>query len=240
MKTMLARCKTRALVLGLCSLLPAMATCADDWQAHAAIRSAAEEATRQRFGGAAGEVRAVADALDSRLRLRACEVPLVAELPPAAREAGRVTAEVRCPGAQPWRLYVPVRVAVTRTVVVTATPLERGKVLAEGDVILAQRDVDAAPAGYLTSATAVLGQRLRRNLPADTVLSPGLLDAPVIVRRGQDVTLQVRSGPVVVQMAGVARDDGALGQTIAVANSTSKKVVQGIVRNEKTVEIRLP
>jgi flagella basal body P-ring formation protein FlgA len=41
-------------------------------------------------------------------------------------------------------------------------------------------------------------------------------------------------------MAGVARDDGALGQTIAVANATSKKIVQGVVKNEKTVEIRLP
>ena len=52
--------------------------------------------------------------------------------------------------------------------------------------------------------------------------------------------MEARAGAITVQMAGVARDDGGLGQTIPVENSSSKKVVQAVVRNEKYVEILLP
>jgi flagella basal body P-ring formation protein FlgA len=38
----------------------------------------------------------------------------------------------------------------------------------------------------------------------------------------------------------VARGDGALGELIDVQNVSSKKILQAIVINEKTVEIHLP
>lgn len=236
-------CKTGARCVAIAAagfpLLSAPAAAAQ-WQDGAAIRATAEEIAHERFAAAAAAVTVAADALDPRLRMPACDQPLTGVLPAASQETARVTVEVRCTGARSWRLFVPVRVTLEKDIVLAAVPLERGKVLAPGDVILARREVAATPGGYLTTVETAAGQVVRRSVPAGTVLTPGLLDAPVLVKRGQSVTLQARSGPIVVQMAGVAKGNGALGEIIGVENLSSGRVVQGIVRNEKSVEIMVP
>jgi flagella basal body P-ring formation protein FlgA len=201
------------------------------------IGAAAEAAVQAHLRESTGEVRTAAEPLDARLRLPACDQPLQAALPAGTRAAARMTVAVSCPGAQAWRLHVPVRVTVMRAVVVAAMPLERGKVLAAGDVILAEREVSGAGAGYLTATAGASGRVLRRGVAAGTVIAPGLLESPLVVRRGQPVTLEVRAGGLAVQMAGIAQADGALGERIPVRNSSSKKILQGTVKNEKIVEI---
>lgn len=231
-------CLQTAVMAGL--LLGWMLAVAEPWQDAALIGEAAEDAARTHLSSAAGSVVVKAERLDPHLRLPACNQPLVADLPAAARLSARLTVAVRCTSNTPWRVYVPVRVTVTRMLVVTAAPLPRGKVLAPGDMILAEREISVAPGGYFTTLDAATGRVLRRPVAAGVVLSPGLLDAPLLVRRGQAVTLEARSGGIAVQMAGVSRADGSQGDRIEVKNISSGKVVQGIVKNEKTIEIPLP
>lgn len=213
---------------------------ADTWQDLASIGTSAEQVVAARYTDPAEHVEVSAAPVDPRLRLPACGQPLQAAVPDAAGEASRFSVEVRCDGPRSWRLRVPVEVTVRRALVVTAVPLERGKVLAAGDVILADRVVAAVPGGYLTSTGAAIGQVLRRSLPAGAVIAPVQLTAPVLIRRGQQVTLEAKSGAIAVQMAGIARADGALGEIISVENPSSRRVLQGVVRNEKSVEIRVP
>lgn len=218
-------------------LPPAMAA---QFEAPGSIRAAAEQAVLEQFAATAGQVSVEAQEPDPRLLLPACDVPLAATAPARSQDSARVTAEVRCAGSRAWRLHVPVNVTVRRAVVVTAQPLERGKVLAPDDVILAERELTGMTGGYLTRIEAATGQVLRRAVPAGAALTPGLLESPVLIRRGQPVTVQARSGSLTVQAPGVARGDGALGQVIEVQNSSSKKIVQAVVLNERSVEIRLP
>jgi flagella basal body P-ring formation protein FlgA len=218
-------------------LLPAPAEAAA-WQDHGAIRGAAERAAMDAAGADGARVAARADALDPRLRLPACGAPLAAETPAAAK-GGRVTVEVRCPAGQGWRLFVPVRVTVTRTVVVAARSLARDAVLAPGDVQLAERDVSTLPYGYLPAADLALGRQLRRGLAPGDVLTPALVAEPVVVRRGQSVTLEARGRGLRVVMPGIARAEGAAGERIPVENARSGRIVQAVVRDGGTVEIRL-
>ncbi len=239
-------CHARAISAALLTLVfcggaaPLQAGEASRFEAATRIRAAAEEAVRTRLADTPGQVRAEAEALDSRLLLPACDVPLAATVPARSQDSARLTAEVSCTGMRPWRLFVPVRVSVRRVVVVTALPLERGKTLTPDDVILAERDLAAVAGGYLTRIEAASGQVLRRAVPAGAALSPALLEAPLLIRRGQPVTLQARTGALMVQAPGLARGDGALGQVIEVQNASSKKIIQAVVLNEKTVEIRVP
>jgi flagella basal body P-ring formation protein FlgA len=69
------------------------------------------------------------------------------------------------------------------------------------------------------------------------VLLPGLLDRPPLVRRGQEVMLEARAAGLTVRMAGVARRDGRLGETIPVENISSGEVREAIVRSAKSVEV---
>jgi flagella basal body P-ring formation protein FlgA len=138
-----------------------------------------------------------------------------------------------------WRLYVPVQVAGTRPVLVAARTLARDTILAPGDVRLAPRELATAAYGTFADVDQVVGLRLRRDLPEGTVLSPGLVDQPPLVRRGQEVTLEARTGGLSVRMAGVARRDGRLGETIPVQNVSSGEVREAVVRSAKSVEVLL-
>lgn len=230
-----------SIALLLAVALPAGAAAADGaLEDPAAITAAAEDAARAAIGSQAGEVHVAADAPDARLRLARCAETLRTRLPSGNQPGpGRVTIEVQCLSPQAWRLYVPVQVSMVRPVVIAARPLARDTVLTPGDVKLADREVSSLGYGFIGSLEGAVGQRLTRAISEGAVLTPGLLDAPVLVRRGQAVSVDARSGPVTVSMPGVAQADGALGETIRVRNASSGRILEGVVRSAKSVEVLL-
>lgn len=207
-----------------------------EWQSHAALREAAEAAVRLAIPGPA-EV--AADSPDPRLRLAACSQALTATVPANGVRSARLTASVRCDGTRPWRVYLPVRVTSSQPVVVASRALARDTVLAPGDVRLANSTTGAAPPGALHDVNLVVGRRLRRPADDGQALTAGLLTAPTLVRRGQEVQVEAQAGGLQVRMAGVARGDGALGDIIDVESGTSGRVVQAVVRSAKSVEVLL-
>ncbi len=206
---------------------------------HDDIRRVAEAAAAKRMAVSAGRVEAVAQDLDSRLRLAKCDVPLSAELPYDVGRKTRVTAEVRCTGSQPWKIYVPVNLQVWQRVLVAAGPLQRGRLLTEGDMILAERSVTEQARGFMLKPAQAAGYRLKRDLSEGDVITPGVIVAPPLIERGQDVVLEARAGALNVRMAGVALEDGLAGDIITVENRESGRKVEGVVRSGKTVEVLL-
>jgi flagella basal body P-ring formation protein FlgA len=209
------------------------------WQPHAEIRDAAAKAVQSAAADTAGTIEVVADSPDPRLQLPRCQEPLKAVLPSGTRLAGRLTVEVSCAGKRPWRLYLPVQIESSRPVVVAARSLARDTILAPADVRVAKLGPGVSGYGAVSDPAQVVGQRLKRSLEAGAPLSAALLDAPLIVRRGQQVMLEALAGGFAVRVAGVARSDGALGQLIEVQNGSSGKTVQAVVRSERTVEVLL-
>jgi flagella basal body P-ring formation protein FlgA len=64
-----------------------------------------------------------------------------------------------------------------------------------------------------------------------------MLEAQIMVRRGQSVTLLVRNDALNIRMAGKALMDGAVDQRIRVENTGSRRVVEGFVRSPEYVEV---
>lgn len=222
-----------AVWLGSGATATAMATA---FQSHEAIRSVAEAAAIKASPTGA---EAVADRLDPRLRLVECSQPLTATVAANGVPSARLTAEVRCAGAQPWRLYLPVRMTSTRPLVVASRALARDTVLAPGDVRLANAPLGAVPAGALHDTGLAVGRLLRRPVDEGQAIVVPLLAAPAVVRRGQQVSVEARTGGLTVTVAGVARRDGALGDTIEVESGTSGRIVEAVVRSAKSVEVLL-
>lgn len=229
--------KRLLLMLWLYLALPSIAG-AQDWHSHDDIRAAAADAAR----AAATEnppPAVQADAPDPRVRLPRCDQALTGSVSGVVKARGRVTAEVHCPGSRPWTLYVPVRILGSQSILVAARALARDTVLAPADVRLAPAASGTPGYGTLSDPAEVTGKRLRRNIEAGTPVTAALLDAPVLVRRGQQVTLEATQGGFNVRMAGVARTEGSLGQIIEVENGGSGRIVQAVVRSPKVVEVLL-
>lgn len=217
----------------LLSTSPASVVASGAIQPLADIERAAETylATRTNSGTAS------ATTLDPRLRLARCDQALQPFLRAGAKIRQRTIVGVRCSGSQPWKVYVPVNLAVTETVLVLTNNLPRGHTLKADDLQSERRDVSRLPGGYLASTQDVLGQRLKQSLRAGSILTPSALQAELLIRRGQTVTLSAATDAISIRMTGKALMDGTLNQRIRVENGSSGRVVEGMVRSAERVEV---
>lgn len=201
------------------------------------ISQAAEQYLRQRLGATGRQVAPRAGQLDPRLQLPRCDHALEAFLREGSRIDQRTVVGVRCSGSRPWKVYVPVDVVEMRPVLVARRSLARDHVLLAEDVLAERRDVSRIVGGYVSEPEDIVGQRLKRRLVSGTVISPGMLRERIVIRRGQSVTLVVKNDALSIRMAGTALMDGSLNERIRVENTTSERVVEGIVRSAQYVEI---
>lgn len=161
--------------------------------------------------------------LDPALRLPRCGSPL------AARVQGSHSVEVSCPQDAGWRLFVPVRVRRSQTVLVLSRGVAAGQVITADAFVAESRDTSRIVGAAVADPAQAIGQVARRTLSAGSVLSAGDLVAPRLIRRGDNVALVSRRGGVEVRMAGKALGDAGENERVMVENLSSRRVIQGIV-----------
>ena len=233
------------LLAGLCSLqvspvlvTPALAD--NGIQALADISSTAEQFVLAALDTSAySDLKVEAQPLDTRLRLKQCEVPLQASSTNAALRAGRTTIAVRCAGASPWSLYVPVTISANVAVVVIKGPVTRGTVLATENLALAYMPVAQLPPNYLSDIAQVSGRELARAVNGDTYATVAMLKQKNMIQKGQEVIILAQSASFQVRMSGTALENGQNGERISVKNNNSGRTVEGTVVAENVIAVSL-
>ncbi len=227
--------------LCLCGLLlaPAM-TQAADYQSHASIYSAAKRFMQRHVASVHGQnAKITVSKLDKRFRLKRCNKPLQAYLSKGSRDIGKTTVGVKCTGAKPWSLSLPVKVSLYRNVLVSTRLLNPGDVLQAGDVKLASRDLADLPYGYVDNLQASIGMKIKRRVNPGTALTPAMLKKPQLVRRGQRITILADGGGMQVRVAGKALANGAAGDRIQVQNASTKRKLEGVVTASGEVRVEI-
>lgn len=87
---------------------------------------------------------------------------------------------------------------------------------------------------------SLVGRKVRTSFAKGTPVFIEQTAAVELVRAGSTVVLIIRDGPVALAADVVARNSGALGDTIAVYNPTTKKALTGVVTGPNRVELNLP
>jgi flagellar basal body P-ring formation protein FlgA len=205
----------------------------------AAISAAAENAVRAQAGAAANLLIFEAAPLDARLRVGSCDRPLTGFLTDPNALRYQTTVGVRCEGSVRWTIYTSVRVESQAPVLVARRALARNAEIAAADFKLETRRVPGMLSAYVTDPSALAGQRLSRQLAVDEPLSFEALAPANLIHRGQTVVLVAHVGALEVRMNAVALADGRASEHIRVQNTSSQRVVEGIVRSESEVEAPL-
>lgn len=176
--------------------------------------------------------------LDPRLRLAACDIPLQASQNPGARLLGVTSVKVRCDGSIPWSIFVPALLREKRTVVVATRTLAAGQQLRQEDVATQAVWISDAATHYLEDVSQAVGKQTQRMLPAGAPLPVQGLRSPRAIRRGARITLALTRGPLAIRVGGVALQDGAVGERIQVRNTSSRRIVEGVISDDGVVMVR--
>lgn len=159
--------------------------------------------------------------LDPALRLPRCGAALV------ARVQASNSVEVGCPDG--WRLFVPVRVRRSQTVLVLSRGIAPGETITADAFIPETRDASRIVGAAVADPAQAVGRVARRTLSAGAVLSATDLVAQRLIRRGDNVALVSRRGGVEVRVVGKALGDAGENERVTVENLSSRRVVQGVV-----------
>jgi flagella basal body P-ring formation protein FlgA len=179
------------------------------------------------------------DSLDKRLRLQQCDEILHSFSNSVSNTVGSRTIGVKCQGSVEWTVYVPVKVKVVKPVVVSSRPLPANQTLTERDVRLEPMDIAELRHGYQESLQQVIGQQLKYPLSVGMVIPTRSLKQERVIRRGEQIVLLATAGTMEVRMNGTALDDASVGERVKVKNSSSQRVVEGIVQAPGIVKVTM-
>jgi len=127
------------------------------------------------------------------------------------------------PPEAPVRFAIDARVTLPPAVVVAARSIPRDAVIRAEDVEL-QRGTPGDPSGdWFHSIDEVLGQEVVRAIPDGKVLERNQLRPPLLVRRGEAVTVYARSSGIRVRVTARARENGSLGDLIMVESLLNRE-----------------
>lgn len=188
---------------------------------------------RQPAADGASRVELSVGALDSRLAFAPCAEP-IAVAADLRRVQARVNARVSCAAPSPWAIQVPVELRLFRPVLVATRELQRGDTVGEQDIEQREHNVLAAGASPLVHAADVLGLQARRTIPAGSALLASLLEQPVLVRRGDRVSVDSAPGAISVRISGEAMGTARRGERVRVRNLQSGRIIDAVVTGSGT------
>ena len=163
-----------------------------------------------------------------------CSQPVAVEAADT-RSPQRMRYVARCPDTPGWRYDYVVRARVSAMVAVAAAPVAANEALTDTQVTIERRDISNIADPISNPADAV-GQMSRRMLRPGDILRSAQLSSPVLVKRGDAVTMVARRDGIEVSMAGEALDAGGKGAVVRVRNAGSGQVVRMRVAGPGTVE----
>ena len=230
-------CATLAiLMLAIPGVAAAQATLAAI-QSLDSIQAAAEKAVRTQLPDSKARYYVTSNRMDSRLRLSPCADPLEAFIANHAAPAARSTVGVRCPSRNTWTVYVPVNVEVEVPILVLRRALARRSPVEPTDVELQTRRLPGIASAFISDLGSLSGRRLKRALPAGSVLTADVLIPDVLVKRGQQVTLVAMSETIQIRAQGQALGEGGANDRIRVQNVNSMKIVEGVIESAGVVRV---
>lgn len=122
-------------------------------------------------------------------------------------------------------------------VVALARPLNRGGILKAGDLTTVRLPRLQVPSNALVSSEDIAGLAARSNLRANSPLTRNDFERPVIIARGEKVTVNFEIPGMKLTTRGQAIDSGAKGDVIDIMNLDSRRIIPAIVTSRGHVRI---
>ena len=118
--------------------------------------------------------------------------------------------------------------AGSNQVLIYARNINAGELIAAEDLTWSANDV-VRPAGAVRSPEEVIGFTAKYALRSGQAVEGRQISPPKVVRKNDMIYVDWSEGGVTLSLQARALDDGAVGQTIQVLNTQSKKTIEAVV-----------
>jgi len=150
-------------------------------------------------------------------------------------ETGRFTVQIRLASG---RLYgMQGKVEDGMDVPVLTRALKSGEIVGTDDVMFVRMAASRVPKGAVGDADRLIGFSAKRQLRANLPLRESDVQKPVIVRKGDTVTMVFHAPGIELTSRGRAMTDGGMGDTVAVVNAQSLKQIDAVVIGSGAVNV---
>jgi flagella basal body P-ring formation protein FlgA len=130
--------------------------------------------------------------------------------------------------------------AGTVRIVVPAHDIARGDTISDNDLTYATVDGSALMSGVPTRFDEIKGMQTRRMLSAGQAFRADDVRRPIVITKGQTVTMQFIVPGVELSAMGRAMSEGGVGDTVTIQNPVSYRMISGTVVAPGTVRANGP
>jgi flagella basal body P-ring formation protein FlgA len=122
-------------------------------------------------------------------------------------------------------------------VVAAVRSLPRGAILRAGDLTMVNGNSGDGGNGSFASIEEVVGKQATKVIAEGKILTPDALQSPLMVRRGDVVTVYARTAGIRIHTTARAKDDGAMGDLVSVESMTDRKQFTARVSGPREMEV---
>ncbi|MFV3129339.1 flagellar basal body P-ring formation chaperone FlgA [Niveispirillum sp. KHB5.9] len=154
-------------------------------------------------------------------------------------QRGRLSAEIVAPATGQELLRQPVggRAVHMVELPVLARRLNTGEVIADADITYIRQPRDRVQAGAVTDVSEMIGKTVRRAVAPNQAVYVRDVREPVVVAKGQAVTILLQSKAMTLTASGKALSDGAQGELVRIVNTSSSRVIEAVVAGPNLVTV---
>lgn len=173
--------------------------------------------------------------IDERINIPECPTGFQYNASEEALGQSYISVRVSC-GDNDWYLFTSGQVTRTKEIVVTQGAISPGTVLTSTNLSLAKVDVRRLRYTAFTDISDLVGARMKRRITDGQAIQANML---CFVCKGDRITITAEISGMEVKTAGIAQQDGVVGDNIKVINASSQKAVIARVASPEEVVIHL-
>jgi flagella basal body P-ring formation protein FlgA len=155
-----------------------------------------------------------------------------------ARWRGPVTVMVKAEldGVIVARIPVSVRVRTFGLGFVSTRRIERHETFESDDLVSAKVETTGLREPYLRQIDEIIGYRSKRILNEGTLIAQSLVERVPDIHHGDTITLRLQRNGIAISLPVVSRDDGRLGERVAVRAPGAREWIPAVVVDAHTVQ----
>lgn len=173
--------------------------------------------------------------IDDRINIPECSEGYQYHTSEEALRQSYISVRVSCQNND-WYLFTSGQVSRTKDIVVTYGAISPGSVLTSSNLKMASVDIKRLRYTTFTNIETLVGARMKRRATNGQAIQANML---CFVCKGDRITISAEVGKMKVKTAGIAQQDGVVGDNIQVLNASSKKTVIARVASVEKVVIQL-